>query len=1226
MQILVDTGATNTFVNYNTLRSLNPNLSLNKSSSSFVLADGIAPFQVLGTVALQILFDDQLTFITAYVAQNLCTDVIIGMDYIAFYNLKFNVRSQRISIELHGRQHQVPTNPNVETTFIPVFLHDDTYIPPHSSSLANVSITIPSLSSIFIPHYQFLLSNTATIPHKFLQFYDHRSHLTFYNTSSRTHFVPRGTQLGYLCHHSPLRSDPFHNSSSHVSCDAINPFGAVPDSHVYDIATLRNNRLSSPFSCASDNALSSSLKSSLHQLVSHISVPEQRDALLNLLGDFHSIFDTSKHNIANTSIHHVINTVPHAPPASRPYTQPDTVEILYNMVQEFLAANLVAESHSPYAAPAFLVKKHDGTYRFVVDYKRLNTITIKDSSPLPNMEATIMKLGAGYKYFSKLDLKSGFYQIPIREEDKEKTAFITPFGLFQFNVLPMGLKNSPPTFQKVMSNTLQFCRHFALVYLDDIVVFSKTYEDHMFHLAQVFSAIHDRNFVLNPPKCELLVSQIDYLGHTVSATTITPLKERIHVILDMKEPRLLSHANKFLGALSWYRKFIPHFATIAAPIHAVTNLTRKNRHKFHWRFAQSRAFQQLKQLLVSAPLFLHYPVPDVPLILTTDASNIGIGGVLQQEVNGELHNLYYHSQMLTRTEQKYSTIEKEALAIYKCFARMRPFLLGQQIIVMTDHCPLCHIMTKTVNNARVDRITTLIQEYNIEKVVHINGRHNCLPDYLSRYPREQTDDLFDVEYGLSSHTTPPPSTSTNIVAAMTLRPRLKGKAISYSPPSTIDDNTLSSHHSPHQHTQDLLHTSHVNSPFSTNTFDVVHLHTEQQRDPYIQQQLTQLCSNSNPTSFLLKDNLLYRSICLSRRSKTKQEVLCLPQSMILSLLQACHDDPMSGGHFSLDRTYQKLKLHYWWPNMTESIKQYIRSCALCQQYNVSRQKKPGRLRCVPPPDGPFQTIGIDYCGPLPRTPRDNRYVLVITDYFSRHVVAIPLPNCSATTTAEALFNDYFCKFGIPCLIVSDQGPHFRNQLMTNMRSLIGYNHIYSTAYHPQSNGIVERFNSTFIPQISKLQDGEHNNWDEYLQAVVFAYNSGVHKTTQYSPYELLYGRPPRLPFHPPPTHFSFPPPCDYLVQLHKTLTIYHKSARSYIVQQQGRNKARYDTNRSDPYYKVGDRVITRVHGMNHKLGPLFSPSPKIIVKTLHPTYVVCDEQTHSEFRVHVNDLRPLCHF
>jgi hypothetical protein len=1217
MQILIDTGATNTFINYKTLHSIKQSTHLNKSSASFVLADGIAPFHVLGVVELQILFSNQITKICAHVAQNLCTDVILGMDYITRYNLKFNIRKQIVSIDLNNRQYQMNMNQNVQTEFIPVTLSNPLYIPRQSNRSAKVTIPISSISSQFIPYYQFSLCNTAFVPHKFLEFHNHFSHVTFSNTSHRSHFVPRGTRIGYLCHYSITQSNKNSSNNSNKSCGVTNELGELPDFHTFDNNSCTDNHIQDPLCCAMINKIHPSIERDIRQLISKINIKQQRDDLFKLLVSFNKIFDTTKHNIANTPIHHIINTVPHSPPACKPYPQPDTVEIMYNMIQEFLNAGLVTESHSPYAAPAFLVKKHDGTHRFVVDYKKLNLITIKDSSPLPNMEDTIRKLGEGYKYFSKLDLKSGFYQIPIREADKEKTAFTTPFGLFQFNVLPMGLKNSPPTFQKVMTNTLTPCRQFALVYLDDIIVFSKTYDDHISHLTQVFIALNNRNFVLNPPKCTLLASQINYLGHTISEKIITPMKEKIQAILDIEEPRLLSQANKFLGALSWYRKFLPNFATMAAPIHAVTNLTKTNRHKFYWKFAQAQAFKQLKQMLTSSPLFLHYPIPEKPLILTTDASGIGIGGVLQQEVDGQLHNLYYHSQLLTSCEKKYSTIEKEALAIYKCFVRMRPFLLGRQITIITDHCPLCHIMTKTVNNARVDRIATLIQEYNIDKVVHINGRQNCLPDYLSRYPREQNDELFDIEYGLNSKKEPLSirSSTNNILASMVLRPRNNRDIRKKSYPSDDDENM-----SNNNLTSQSVNTR-ITSTFSANNFDLMKLKEEQQNDPLVRKYMTELRFNPQNTSVLIKDDILYKSILPFRLSKTKNEVIYLPRSMVASLLQACHDDPMSGGHFSIDRTYNKLRKHYWWPNMKYSIKQYIKSCLLCQQYNISRQKKPGRLRSISPPEGPFQVIGIDYCGPLKRTPRENRYVLIITDYFTRHIVAIPLPNCSAEKTAETLFNEYFCKFGVPCLIISDQGSHFRNQLMSNMRLLIGYNHIFSTPYHPQTNGIVERFNSTFIPQISKLQDSENNNWDEYLQAVVFAYNSGIHKTTKHSPYELLYGRPPRLPFYSKPSHFSFQQPNDYFEQLRKTLKIYHQSARFNIIQQQARNKAYYDRNRTDPFYNIGDRVLTRVHGIKGKLDPIFSPIPKVIIHTLHPIYIVRDEQTNIESRVHVSDLR-----
>ncbi|CAF3696823.1 unnamed protein product, partial [Rotaria sordida] len=335
---------------------------------------------------------------------------------------------------------------------------------------------------------------------------------------------------------------------------------------------------------------------------------------------------------------------------------------MYKIIQELLHFGLIRPSDPPYAAPALLVAKHDGTWRMAVDYKKLNNITVKDNHPLPNMEQAIQLLG---------------------EEDKFKTTLITPDSLFEWNVLAQGLKNSPPSFQQVMTDILSTRRQFSLIHINDIVVYSRSFEEHLNHLTQVLSALPKHNFQFNPVKCSIFHQQIDYLSHTISKH---------------------AEANKFLGALSWYRKFIPKFATIAASIHAITNLTKTNRHKFEWGASQSQAILQLKQLLITSSLFLDSSDDNYPVILTGDASEIGIGGTLQQNINGETKNLYYHSQVTSSTQRRYDPIELEALAIWLCFQRMRSYLLGQ---------------------------------------------HNCLADYLSRHPIQNDEEIFDEDYGIS---------------------------------------------------------------------------------------------------------------------------------------------------------------------------------------------------------------------------------------------------------------------------------------------------------------------------------------------------------------------------------------------------------------------------------------------------------------------------------------------
>ncbi|CAF4395313.1 unnamed protein product, partial [Didymodactylos carnosus] len=464
----------------------------------------------------------------------------------------------------------------------------------------------------------------------------------------------------------------------------------------------------------------------IENLVKSISKQNEREKFRKVLLQFKHLFDTSGMSVAKTEVVHAINTQPHAPPSSKFY--PLTAEkekAMFQISQELLDSGLITKAKSEYASPALLMPKSDGSRRLVIDYKKLNNITIKDQYPLPNMEQTIQRLGEGYQFFTNIDLKSGFWQIPIRRDDRRKTAFITPFGLYMFNVLPQGLKNSPPTFQRVMNTVLEPCRDYCQVYLDDIVIPSKSMEDHLLHVQQVLEKLNISNLKLNPPKCSLAQSQINYLRHTITATTITPLNEKINAILNLKEPRTLKEANRFIGGIAWYRKY-----------------------KFKWGHEQSLAFHKLKTMLTTEPLILKYPVDTKPLMLSTDASKIGIGGVLYQEIEGERFHLYYHSQLISKSQQHYDTIEKEALAIYKCFKRMRNYLLGREIIIFTDHCPLCHMMEKSIKNKRVDRIALLLQEYNIIQVIHVKGRHNCLPDYMSRNPVYDKDELMETDYGL----------------------------------------------------------------------------------------------------------------------------------------------------------------------------------------------------------------------------------------------------------------------------------------------------------------------------------------------------------------------------------------------------------------------------------------------------------------------------------------------
>ncbi|CAF5031420.1 unnamed protein product, partial [Rotaria sp. Silwood1] len=416
------------------------------------------------------------------------------------------------------------------------------------------------------------------------------------------------------------------------------------------------------------------------------------------------------------------------------------------------------------------------------------------------------------------------------------------------------------------------------------------------------------------------------------------------------------------------------------------------------------------------------------------------------------------------------------------------------------------------------------KEFNIQQIIHVKGKYNCLPDYLSRHPISSEDELPD-DYGLGF--TKDKSSSIQLLGAVVTRSKAKllSHNIDSNSSSSQQQNSLNSS-SPSSHDFNDLHNA-------DDYFDITQLKEHQQNDPQIQKIINDLKQRSN-MSFEYQNDILYKLLS-HLRGKIKRKLIYVPNSMINKLLVSYHDNPLIGGHFGVRRTLDKIRQQYWWPDMKTSIINYIKSCVVCQAYNIGRQKHPGFLQPITPPDGPNQLIGIDFCGPFPTTPQDNRYVLCLTDYYTKFVTAVALPTCSAPITANAIFKEFICHYGVPKAIITDQGTSFKNQLMQSISKLIGYHHIFCTPYHPQSNGQVERFNATFVTQLAKLTDDELNNWEEYLCSIIFAYNTGVHSTTNMTPFKLTFGRKPNLPIDNPPTSFTFHHPNDYFEQLVRNL-------------------------------------------------------------------------------------------
>ena len=921
----------------------------------------------------------------------------------------------------------------------------------------------------------------------------------------------------------------------------------------------------------------------------HLENEIQQRQTVFMLNKYQELFDVSKPSTINTSIHHTIQTGNHFPIYHHPRRTSNQIrEIIQQETKKMLEEGIIRPSVSPWSSPVVIVRKKDGTPRFCIDYRKINNITQKDVYPLPRIEDIVDQL-SGSTWFTKFDLKNGYFQVPILEEDKKKTAFATQDGLYEFNRLPQGLINSPPTFQRIMNETLGNLRwHVCLVYLDDIVVYSESFTQHLRDVEAVCTALSKSNFKLNVSKCEIFKQEITFLGYKIGNQSVSPSDDHIQAIRNFPTPKSAKHAYSFAQSANYFRKFIRNFAEIAAPL---TKFNRKEV-QFEWRSEEQDAFNTLKNQLTSPPV-LHLPNRTSTFKIQTDASDIGIGGVLLQSTEDGDKPIGYASRLLSKSEKKYPTIEKEALALWWCITqKFNTYLQGQKFIVETDHRPLIWINKQAYNNARVDRWGIALQEYNYE-IKHISGKKNQVADCLSRYPLEGTPGEEEND-PVSPH-----GQTMAVTTRATAKKAVDGK-------SQTDEC--------HIETSAEEVNNWNKNPIGFIDDDILREH--QQRDPEIQNILKIKAKSS---TFTLEENgILYAKKI--RKNGRKYLLRYVPRSLVRNILLIYHDSTYNGAHFGVKKTFYKIRDRYFWPNQFRDIQDHVSSCIKCKTNNHLRRKPDGHLQPITPPLGIMEKVSMDFVGKIPKSSKGNQYIIVLTDLLSKFVIAKAVSDCTSTTAVKFLVEEVMLKFGIPKEIVTDNGTHFTSSLFDSLTQMMGCCHIKITPYHPQANGQCERYNATFLPKLLTLTNEKNSNWDEKLIPTTFNYNNTKHATTQFTPFELMFARECRLPAD-PLMEITLPTAHQYEADMRKYIQFAKEIARTNVKENQVEMKKRYDHNRRNPEYGIGDKVlIFNQHPVN-KLSPKYIGPYTIIERLGSKTYRVQFEATASTYNVTVDNMQ-----
>jgi len=1028
---------------------------------------------------------------------------------------------------------------------------------------------------------------------------------------------------------------------------------------------------------------------------------EEKSSLLSICNEYSNLFFLEGDHITATSaITHEIRTSEAVCPINeKPYRLPQRHrQEITEQMDTLEREGVIAPSDSPWNAPLLVVPKKPDVhgkvnYRVCVDFRRLNQVTIGDAFPLPNITDILDQLGKS-KYYTTLDLAQGYHQVPMNPADREKTAFSTDKGHYEFLRMPFGLKGAPGTFQRLMNKVLSGLNGLkAFVYLDDIIIYAKDLTDHSQKITDIFERLRRYNLKLQPSKCEFLRKEVTYLGHRITDEGVKPDPQKIQCVQEFPVPNNVREVKSFLGLSGYYRRFIQNYGQIAKPL---TALLKKDT-PYKWNDLCQQSFETLKNCLTQAPI-LQYPDFSKPFNLTCDASNYAIGCVLSQGPIGKDLPIAYASRTLNKAEINYNVTEKELSSIVWGIKVFRPYLFGQKFNIITDHRALIWLFNLKDPGSRLTRWRLKLEEYQYT-IQYKPGSSNTNADALSRIHRvvtrsSKTTEIKDFSEFPEPSDKPETTEESNCLdqpeTSHTREPIGTQDRTDNSEPLQLSEN------SNHTSTGSELHSEEYQNFLSAdpelkkpipnvievqgNIFEIdphsvlahcvsadfkmskglalairrkfgqitqlrkqkkaiteiasieacgrtiLHLVTKEhywQKPSYQNlfqtiRNLKKLCTEHRITQLNCPrlgcglDELEWETVrsmlrYIFRDSDIVIKIIVreeLSEEQQARVIQEFHENPL-GGHQGIARTYQRISKQYQWKGMRKMIKDYVLTCAICQRNKTANRSIKEPMVITTTSTKPFEKIFMDIVGPLPKSHKGNVFILTLQDDLSKFAWAVPMINHEANTVAYHFVTQFVCLHGLPQTLVTDCGTEFLSRIFKEVCQLLKIKKSSTTPYHPQSNGSLERSHRTLGEYLRSFVEKDHQNWDSYIPFAMFCHNSTVHSSTNFQPYQLVYGNEIVVPnsfMRDPDPQYNYE---DYYFELKRQMQEAHQLARTKLLDSKHKSKQRYDKAVTPLKINIGDKVLMQEKASKGKLAPKWlgpytvveacSESPNIII-------------------------------